>query len=197
MKPEPAFFATPSAMRAWFGTHHETARELWVGFYKKISGKPSISWPEAVDQALCFGWIDGIRKSIDSISYVIRFTPRKPRSTWSAVNSKRVAELTRRGLMQPSGLKAFRRRPPARSGISAYEQRHAARLETAQGRRFRANRKAWEYFQAQPPSYRKTAILWVVTAKQEETRVRRLATLIESSGRGRPIPPLTRRVSRP
>jgi len=193
----PTFFATPSAFRAWLGKHHDDASELWVGFYKKGSGNPSITWPETVDQALCFGWIDGIRKSLDSISYMIRFTPRKPRSTWSSVNTKRVAELTRRGLMQPSGLKAFRERAPAKSGIYAYEQRHNARLRPAEERRFRANKKAWGYFQAQPPSYRKTAIWWVVTAKQEETRARRLATLIESSGRGRPIPPLTRRVSRP
>jgi len=196
MKPKPAFFATPSAMRTWVGTHHEIARELWVGFYKKSSGKPSITWPEAVDQALCFGWIDGIRKSINSKSYVIRFTPRKPRSTWSAVNSKRVAELTTLGLMQPAGLKPFRERAPARSGIYSYEQRHTARLSDAQERRFRGNGRAWEYFQAQAPSYRKTAIWWVVTAKQEETRARRLTTLIESSERGRPIPPLTRRVAK-
>ncbi|MGH2453596.1 MAG: YdeI/OmpD-associated family protein [bacterium] len=196
MKPKPLFFATPAAMRTWLSTHHDTAGELWVGFFKRSSGKPSITWPESVDQALCFGWIDGIRKSIDDISYVIRFTPRRPRSTWSAVNTRRVAELTALGLMQPAGLKAFRERAPARSGIYAYEQRHAARLEPAQQRRFRANKKAWEYFQAQPPSYRQTAIWWVVTAKRDETRVRRLATLIEASGAGRPIPPLLPRVPR-
>ncbi|HEV8338487.1 MAG TPA: YdeI/OmpD-associated family protein [bacterium] len=196
MTPTPTFFATPSELRAWFNKHHDSADELWVGFHKKGSGEPSITWPESVDQALCFGWIDGIRKSIDSTRYMIRFSPRKPRSVWSTINTKRVAELTALGLTQPAGVKAFRERAPARSGIYSYEQRHTARLSDAQERRFRGNRRAWEYFLAQPPSYRKTAIWWVVTAKREETQTRRLTTLIESSERGRPIPPLTRRVSR-
>jgi len=196
MTHRPTFFATPSALRAWLRKHHEDARELWVGFYKRGSGKSTITWPESVDQALCFGWIDGIRKSIDDLRYMIRFSPRKPRSVWSAVNTKRVGELTTLGLVQPAGLKAFREQAPARSGIYSYEQRHSAQLSDGQERRFRRNRKAWEYFQAQPPSYRKTAIWWVVTAKRDETQARRLTTLIESSERGRLIPPLTRRVSK-
>lgn len=192
---KPTFFATPAALRAWLRKYHREARELWVGFYKKGSGKPSITWPESVDQALCFGWIDGIRKSIDDVSYMIRFTPRKPRSIWSAVNTKRVADLTKLGLMQPSGVKAFPERRPARSGIYSYEQRKDARLDQAQKRRFRADKTAWEYFQAQPPWYRTTATYWVMSAKQEDTRARRLATLIEHSRKGRPIPLLDRRPS--
>lgn len=192
MTPKPTFFATSAALRAWFNKHHKTADELWVGYYKRSSGKPSITWQESVDQALCFGWIDGIRKSVDSTSYTNRFTPRKPGGTWSTINANRVAELTALGLMKPAGLEAFRERAPARTGIYSYEQRQTARLSAAQERQFRAHRKAWEYFTAQPPSYRKTAIWWVVTAKREETQMRRLETLIASSERGRPIPSLTR-----
>lgn len=193
---KPTFFAAPAALRAWLKKHHDEAQELWVGFYKRGSGKPSITWPESVDQALCFGWIDGRRKSIDDVSYVIRFTPRKPRSIWSAVNTKRVADLTKLGLMQPSGLKAFRERQAARSGNYSYEQRKDARLTQGQERRFRADKKAWGYFRNQPPWYRTIAIYWVVSAKQEATRLRRLATLIEHSRNGQPIPPLDRRPSR-
>src|SRR5436309_10975426 len=118
----PAFFASPSELRAWFEQNHETTQELWIGFYKTSSGKPSITWPESVDQALCFGWIDGVRRRIDDVSYSIRFTPRKPRSIWSTVNINRVAELTNLGLMQPAGLKAFAARQEARSGIYSFEQ---------------------------------------------------------------------------
>lgn len=188
---DPIFFATPSDWRAWLAVHHETEAELWVGFYKKDSGKPSITWPESVDEALCFGWIDGLRKSIDDESYMIRFTPRKPTSTWSAVNIKRVAELTEQGRMQPAGLAAFALRTGEKSGIYAYEQ-ESATLDEAEEQRFRANPAAWEYFQTQPPSYRKTAIRWVVSAKKAETRQSRLARLIEDSEFGRTVPPLTR-----
>src|SRR5689334_96598 len=160
------FFETASAFRTWLEEHHDTAQELLVGFYKKNSGKPSITWPESVDEALCFGWIDGVRKSIDDISYTIRFTPRKPRSTWSTVNIKRVEELTRLGLMRPAGLKAFEQRAEEKSGIYAYEQKNAAELDPTYEQQFRANQKAWDFFQAQAAWYRKTAIWWVISAKK-------------------------------
>jgi uncharacterized protein YdeI (YjbR/CyaY-like superfamily) len=189
---QPTFFATAAEFRAWLAAHHNTSRELWVGFYKKGSGVPSITWPEAVDEALCVGWIDGVRKRIDDVSYANRFTPRKPRSNWSAVNIARVAELTRLGRMQPAGLQAFERRAPARVGIYSYEQRKTAELDAAAEKTFRSNKKAWEFFQAQPPGYRQTALWWVVSAKKEETKRKRLATLIHDSARGRTIGPLTR-----
>jgi uncharacterized protein YdeI (YjbR/CyaY-like superfamily) len=190
--PQPTFFATPAEFRAWFEQHHETARELLVGYYKKGSGRPSITWPESVDQALCFGWIDGIRKRIDDVSYTIRFTPRKQRSNWSAVNIARVQELTSLGLMRQAGLKAFEERLEEKSGIYAYEQRDAAQLSAEYEQQFRANRQAWDFFQSQAGSYRKAAIWWVVSAKKEETRLRRLATLIEDSAQGRTIASMTR-----
>jgi uncharacterized protein YdeI (YjbR/CyaY-like superfamily) len=187
---EPRYFATPAAFRRWLERHHTTARELWVGFHKKASGKPSITWPEAVDQALCFGWIDGVRKSVGPDSYMNRFTPRTARSTWSAVNAKRAEELIEQGLMRPAGLQAFERRSPDRSGTYSYEQRGKAKLTPEQERRLRANRKAWTYFQSQPPSYRQTVVWWVVSAKKEETRARRLNRLITDSAAGRRVPPL-------
>ena len=151
MKPE--FFATPSELRAWLARHHDKSKELWVGFYKKNSGKPSVTWPEAVDAALCFGWIDGVRKSIDEVSYAIRFTPRKPRSTWSAINIKKVRELTKRGLMHATGLEAFQARVKEKSGIYSYEQRRNLKLDPSYEKKLRANKKAFEFFQAQPPWY--------------------------------------------
>jgi uncharacterized protein YdeI (YjbR/CyaY-like superfamily) len=189
---KPMFFADPSEFRTWLEANHDTATELWVGFHKKSSGKPSVTWPEAVDQALCFGWIDSVRRSVDDSSYTNRFTPRKPRSTWSAVNIKRVEELKQLGLMHSAGLAAFERRSEDRSGIYSYEQRNSARLDGVHERRFRANRKAWDFFRAQPPSYRTAAIWWVVSAKREDTRDRRLSQLIENSEGGRTVPPLTR-----
>lgn len=193
---EPRFFATPSEFRAWLEEHHEDASELWVGFHKKGSGNPSMTWPESVDEALCFGWIDGLRRSIDGASYKIRFTPRKPRSTWSLVNVRRVAELTGVGRMRPPGLRAFEARRDDDVGTYSYEQRNVAELEPAHEQRFRANEAAWDFFQAQPPSYRRAATWWVVSAKKEETRSKRLATLIEDSEHGRPIKPLTRPTSK-
>ncbi|MEX2406009.1 MAG: YdeI/OmpD-associated family protein [Actinomycetota bacterium] len=190
---EPTFFATHAKFRAWLEKHHDTAPELVVGFYKKGSGKPSITWPESVDQALCFGWIDGVRKSLDEERYTNRFTPRKPRSDWSARNIKRAKELIDLGLMRPAGLKAFEARTDDRSGVYPYEQRHSIELDAAYERRFRSNKKAWEYFTSKAPSYRTTAVYWVMSAKKEETRERRLATLIEDSARGRTVPPLTPR----
>jgi uncharacterized protein YdeI (YjbR/CyaY-like superfamily) len=190
---EPTFFATPADFRAWLERHHESDSELIVGFHKRDSGRPSITWPEAVDQALCFGWIDGVRRRIDDASYSIRFTPRKARSTWSAVNIKRMKELVEEGLVAPAGLAAFERRADDRSAIYSYEQRKAAKLEPDQERRLRADEHAWAFFEAQPPSYRRAAIHWVTSAKKPETRDRRLAQLIECSAAGKPVPPLRRR----
>jgi uncharacterized protein YdeI (YjbR/CyaY-like superfamily) len=188
----PTFFETPEQFRAWLEQHHESEQELLVGFYKKGSGRPSITWPQSVDEALCFGWIDGIRRGIDGDSYSIRFTPRKPTSNWSSVNVARVAELTREGRMRPAGIAAFERRSEARSGIYSYEQRKTAKLDPVQQRELEANGAAWSFFRSQPPGYRRTATYWVVTAKREETRRRRLATLIEDSAAGRRLRHLTR-----
>lgn len=149
-------------------------------------------WPEAVDEALCCGWIDGLRKGIDDVSYAIRFTPRKPRSIWSAVNTNRAEELIRLGLMRPAGARAFERREDDRSGVYSYEQKDAAELSDAYEQRFRANTKAWDFFQAQAAWYRRTAIRWVVSAKKEQTQLKRLATLIDDSEQGRTVPPFTR-----
>ncbi len=186
------FFATPADFRAWLDQHHATEQELSVGFYKRDSAKPSITWPESVDAALCYGWIDGVRNSIDEVSYRIRFTPRKPSSTWSANNVKRVAELAKLGLMRPAGVKAFEARKGDKTGIYAYEQPTNAKLPRAYERQFRANKKAWYFFQSQPPWYRRTATYRVISAKQEETRLRRLAELIKDSEAGRPIKELRR-----
>jgi len=189
---EPTFFATPDEFRAWLEKHHESETELLVGFHKKGSGRPSITWPQSVDQALCFGWIDGVRRRIDDASYSIRFTPRTARSTWSAVNVKRVAELTEQGLMRPAGVAAFERRSDDRTAIYSHERREAAAFDTEQERALKADEAAWAWFQDQPPSYRRTATHWVVSAKKPETRERRLRRLIEDSAAGRTVPPLTR-----
>ena len=189
---EPNFFASPNDFRAWLEEHHATETELLVGFHKKGSGKPSMTWPESVDQALCFGWIDGVRRRIDDERYAIRFTPRKPGSTWSAVNVKRARELLEEGLMRPAGLAAFERRADGRTAIYAYEQRKHAQLEPAMQECFEADEQAWTWFQAQPPHYRRAATHWVVSAKKPETRERRLMQLIADSRAGRTIKPLTR-----
>ena len=186
------FFATPADFRKWLQRHHQSATEVWVGFYKKETGRPSMTWPESVDEALCVGWIDGIRKRLDEESYTIRFTPRKAQSTWSAVNIARVAELTREGRMQPAGLAAFEKRVDARSAIYSYEQRKAAEFDEEAERQFRANKKAWEFFLSQPPWYRRTATYKVISAKREETRQKRLAALIADSAAGRRIRELDR-----
>lgn len=189
---KPKFFPALSAWYAWLEENHHRHEELLVGFYKVGSGKPSITWPEAVDGALCFGWIDGVRRSLDESSYVIRFTPRRPLSVWSAINLRRVAELDKLGLMRPPGLRAFERRSGDRSEIYAYEQRKGAKLSAAYEKKFRANNKAWKYFQAQPPWYRRTASWRVISAKKEETRLKRLAQLIDDSEHERAIPELRR-----
>jgi uncharacterized protein YdeI (YjbR/CyaY-like superfamily) len=187
LKPKPKFFAMQTEWRAWLVENHARVKELWVGFHKKASGKPSITWPESVDEALCFGWIDGLRKSVNETSYMIRFTPRRERSTWSAVNIRRVAELKSLERMHPAGVAAFARRLVEKSGIYSYEQRKTAKLEAADERRFRTNAKAWKYFEAQAPGYRRTATWWVISAKKEETRRKRLETLMECCAQGREI----------
>ena len=189
-KMKATFFKSPAEFRQWLEQHHVTARELWVGYYKKDSGRPSMAWQESVDQALCFGWIDGIRKSIDDTRYTIRFTPRKQRSIWSAINIKRAQELAAQGLMRPAGLAAFQARQENKSGIYSYEQR-SAQLPAPYAKRLRQNKAAWDFFQAQSASYRKAVSWWVVSAKKEETRLKRLERLIADSARGRKIPPLT------
>ncbi|HME06721.1 MAG TPA: YdeI/OmpD-associated family protein [Bryobacteraceae bacterium] len=190
---DPIFFATPAKFRAWLAKQHNKATEQWVGFHKKHTAKPSITWPEAVDVALCYGWIDGVRYKIDEVSYKIRFTPRKPGSNWSSINVKRVEELTKLGLMAPAGLKAFSNIREGKSGIYAYEQRSEAKLDDGFERQFRANSAAWEFFQAQPPWYRRTATYWVISAKRPETREKRLAELILDSAQSLPIKGLRRK----
>ncbi len=181
---KPRFFRTPAELRQWFKKHHATEKELWVGYYKVSSGKPTVTWAESVDEALCVGWIDGIRKSIDDESYTNRFTPRKRGSTWSTVNIKRVKMLVDEKRMQPPGLKAFEARRENKSGIYSYEQR-PTELDEPYLSQMTRNKKAWEFFEAQPPSYRKMLIWYVVSAKQEATRQKRLKILIEASARGR------------
>ena len=183
----PTFFPTPEDLRAWLAENHDRERELLVGFYKVGSGKPSITWPQSVDEALCYGWIDGVRRSLGEEAYTIRFTPRKAKSTWSAVNIARVAELSAEGRMRPAGLAAFQAREESNSRIYAYENRDKAVFDPALEERFRANETAWSFFQAQPPGYRKTATFWVASAKQEATRLRRLDQLIADSAAGRRI----------
>src|SRR5207253_10836211 len=163
-----------------------------VGIYKNDSGKPSITWPESVQVALRFGWIDGVRKSIDEISYMIRFTPRKPTSTWSAINTKFVQELTRKGLMHPAGLKAFAARTAKKSAIYSYEQRKTAQFTREQAKQFRANKAAWEFFRSQPPWYQRVCTYWVISAKKEETKRKRLSLLIKNSQNRRSMRQLAR-----
>jgi len=183
---KPTFFATPAAFRAWLKKHHKVASELWVGYYRKDTGKPTITWHESVDEALCFGWIDGIRKKIDDSSYTNRFTPRRPGSNWSAINIDKVALLTKKKRMQPAGLAAFARRTDAKSRIYNYEQKDLdVRFEPALERRFKKNKKAWAFFQTLPPYYRRGEIRWVNGAKQEETRLRRLDKVMAACESGK------------
>ncbi len=186
------FFATPSEFRNWMEENHASMAELWVGFHKKDSGKASITWPESVDAALCFGWIDGIRKSINTTSYMIRFTPRRTRSIWSAVNIKRAEELHKLGLMHSAGHKVFQARTEQRSAIYAYEQRKNAALGAQYERKFRSNKAAWKFYRAQTPGYRKLTAWWVISAKREETRQARLARLIADSEKQKSVGPMKR-----
>ena len=190
---ETVFFETPAALRAWFQQHHASHKELWVGYYKKGSGLPSITWPESVDEALCFGWIDGVRKSLDATSYHIRFTPRKPRSTWSKVNIAKVQALEAAGKMTPAGRAAFERRTEENSGIYSLEGERADALPEPYAAALAADEAASAYFAAAPPWYRRAAVHWVTSAKREATRERRLAQLVESSAAGEEVPPLRRR----
>jgi uncharacterized protein YdeI (YjbR/CyaY-like superfamily) len=177
------YFKSASDFRTWLEKNHERMYELWVGYYKKRSQRPSMTWPESVDEALCFGWIDGIRKSVDDLRYTIRFTPRRRGSIWSVVNIKRARELRDKGLMEPPGVTAFDARKENRSGIYSYEQR-SANLDGAYEKMLRQNQAAWDFFYAQPPSYRKAVGWWIVSAKQEPTRLKRLEKLIRESARG-------------
>ncbi len=190
MPPQPTFFPTPSDFRAWLEAHHDKFRELLVGFHKKDSCKPSITWPESVQVALCFGWIDGVRRSLNEISYTIRFTPRKPISTWSSININLVRELTKKGLMHPAGLKAFAARSTKKSGIYSYEQRKNAQFTREQRKQFRTNKAAWEFFRSQAPWYQRVTTYWVISAKREETKLKRLSELIGHSRDQRRIPQL-------
>jgi len=189
---KPRFFEVPAQWYEWLEQNGEAENEALVGFYKRSSGKPSITWPESVDAALCFGWIDGVRRSIDDSSYTIRFTPRRPRSIWSRVNIKRAEELIALGKMRPAGLRAFEARQENRSAIYSFEQTGIA-FDKDQEQQFKKEKAAWQFFQSQAPWYRRTATYWVISAKREDTKAKRLKTLIADSGAGRTIGPLTRR----
>ncbi len=179
----PSFFATPADFRKWLQKNHTIKTELVVGFYKISSGKKSITWSESVDQALCFGWIDGIRKSIDEESYSIRFTPRKPGSIWSSVNIKKMEVLKNQGLMHPKGIESFEKRKDDKSGIYAYEKAPVA-LSKDFEKKLKANKKAWAFIKSMPPTYQKIVTNWVMSAKQEATRIKRLNDLINDSEAG-------------
>jgi uncharacterized protein YdeI (YjbR/CyaY-like superfamily) len=189
---KPTFFRTPSQFREWLTKHHATTGELLVGYYRKDSGKPSMTWPESVDEALCFGWIDGIRRSLDESSYTIRFTPRKSGSIWSGVNIRRAQALIEQGQMQPAGLKAYEARRENRSGIYSYEQR-SAELEEPYSLMLKTNDAAWSFFQEQPASYRKAVSWWIISARKEDTRLKRLEKLTTLSAQGQRLPELTSR----
>ncbi len=190
------FFASPDELRAWLAEHHETEGELLVGLDRKGAAEPRITWPQLVDELLCVGWIDGVRRGIDERSYSIRITPRKVKSTWSAVNVRRYRELEAAGRVLPAGRAAWERRDDARTAIYAYERAHAA-FDAEQEARFRAEPGAWAFFSALAPSYRRVAVHWVTSAKKPETRERRLARLIEDSAAGRRLRHLTRPADRP
>ena len=181
---KPRFFSSQEKFRKWLEQNHASERELVVGFWKVASGKPSMTWSESVDQALCFGWIDGVRKSLGDESYTIRFTPRKPKSIWSKINIEKVERLKEQGLMHPAGLAAFDKKEDHRSAIYSYENR-PREFEPAFEKRFRKNKKAWKFFESQPAGYKRLMIFRVVSAKQEATRSSRLEDLIAASEEGR------------
>jgi uncharacterized protein YdeI (YjbR/CyaY-like superfamily) len=181
----PTYFESAEHYRAWLENNHRTASELVVGFRKVGSGMPSMTWPESVDEALCFGWIDGVRKRIDDSSYLIRFTPRRAGSIWSLVNLAKVQELTAQGRMRPAGIAAHEARSSKKTGVYSFEQQQAVVLAPAEEREFKKNKAAWKYFEAVAPSYKKVITYWVVSAKQPATRVRRLAELIEACAESR------------
>lgn len=180
---KPRFFSTPEKFREWLERNHASSTELLLGFHKKSSGKKSITYPEALDEALCYGWIDGVRKNLDETSYTIRFTPRKPRSIWSLVNVRHVERLTKEERMRPAGIEAYERRDPKRTGIYAFENRpreFSPELEKA----FRKNKTAWNFFEAQPTGYKRVIVFWIMEAKKEETRMKRFNKLIDLSEQG-------------
>lgn len=174
------FFKSATECRRWLEEHYDKATELWFGFYKKKSGKQAITYQDALDEALCFGWIDGLKKSVDEDSYTFRFTPRKPKSIWSLVNTKRARELRKLGRMKPAGLKAFAARTSEKSGIYSFEN-PPRRLSASCEKEFKARKQAWEFFRGQPPGYQRTASFWVMSAKREQTRLSRLGKLISAS----------------
>ena len=180
------YFAAAAGFRLWLKRNHAKADVLWVGFHKRATGARSMTWPESVDEALCVGWVDGIRKRVDDARYTIRFTARRSGSVWSAVNIKRMRQLSDEQRVQPAGKAAFDKRRENRFGIYAYEQR-SVELPEPYAKPFRTNKKAWEFFRAQPAGYRKTIGWWVVSAKQESTRLRRLHMLIADSAAGRRV----------
>jgi uncharacterized protein YdeI (YjbR/CyaY-like superfamily) len=185
----PNFFPSADAFRAWLNENHAVETELWVGYHKRHTGRPSLTWEESVDAALCFGWIDGLRKGLDAFRYVVRFSRRKADSIWSVRNIGRVRELVRLKLMHPVGLEAYYRLNPKRSAVYSFEQRKTARLSATDVRRFKEKPRAWAFFRAQPPSYRRTFTFWVVSGKKEETRRRRLDRVIAASAQGCRIDP--------
>lgn len=187
---EPVFFESPDALRRWLEANHETVAELWVGLYKKSSGRPSVTWPDVVDECLCFGWIDGIRKGVDDVSYKNRITPRRRNSNWSAINIRRVAELEAAGRMRPAGRRAFEQRNLSKADAYSYEH-SVATMGPDVVATFQANDAAWAWFERAAPSYRKAVMHWLASAVKPETRARRLAILIEHSAAGRHVPPLT------
>jgi uncharacterized protein YdeI (YjbR/CyaY-like superfamily) len=186
----PRFFATQAAFRKWLEKNHDRVKELYVGFYNQKSGRGGLTYKQALDEALCFGWIDGVRKSIDEDSYTNRFTPRKTKSYWSAVNTKRYQELDARGLVAPPGRVAFEARDAAKTGQYSFE-RETAELDPAMRRKLEANRKAAAFFDAQPPYYRRLASWWVISAKRDETREKRLQALRDVCANGERLPQFT------
>jgi len=180
---KPRHFKSVAEFRRWLETHHATDRELWIGFYRKASARGGLTYPEAVDQALCFGWIDGVKYKVDESSYMHRFSPRTAGSYWSAVNTKRIQQLLKDGVVAAPGREAFERRDRKKTQNYSFERKSAA-FDDATLRAFKANKPAWAFFTAQPPGYQKLLIFWVMSAKQEETRLRRLAVLAEKSAKG-------------
>jgi uncharacterized protein YdeI (YjbR/CyaY-like superfamily) len=188
---EPIYFESAAAFRAWLDEHHETETEVWVGMWKKATGRQSVTWAEAVDEALCFGWIDGLMRRVDAERHMQRFTPRKPTSNWSAINIANVERLRAERRMRPAGEAAFARRRDDRTAVYSHEQRKNPVLAPEEQAQLEADAAAWAYWSARPPSYRRQATWWVISAKRPETRARRLATLIADSAAGRTIKPLT------
>ena len=180
------YFASPDELRDWFDAHHDTADELWIGYHRKATDRPTVSWPQAVDEALCVGWIDGVRYRIDEERHAQRFTPRRKGSIWSAINTRRADELIAEGRMRPAGKRAFEARSPEKTAIYSYERETAA-FSKEQQARFEAEEAAWAFFQAQAPSYRRSITHWVSSAKRDETRERRFEKVLEESRGGRRI----------